>query len=221
MSTDNRDRRQSRTKIIRVAAVASGTWCLAVGGLYAFETLSLHVSRNATEVGNAPARPLQEFAMPGIAQPVIVATASSRLRDEDEVIGVEVGGHPRAYRLDAFRDRSAHVVNDLVGDVPVSIAYCDISDCLRAYTGEGVEPLGLSVGGLLEAREMVLDLGGTLYLQGSGAVLSPGPKSGVEAGSLPLRRVEPRRTTWRQWRKLHPTTDVYEGIGTRPGGISR
>ncbi len=197
--------------------MASGAWCLAVGGLYAIERLQLHLSKNTAEVGQGPTQPLREFAMPGIARPPVIDAGSSSLRDEEEVVGVEVGGRPRAYRLDAFRDRSAHVVNDLVGDVPVSVAYCDISNCLRAYTGEGAEPLGLAVGGLLEAREMVLDYGGTLYLQGSGAALV----AGSEARSIPLRRLEPQRTTWGQWRRLHPTTDVYEGPRRRSGGNPR
>ena len=38
-----------------------------------------------------------------------------------------VGGKARACRLAAFDDASGHLVNDLVGGMPVSVADCNIT----------------------------------------------------------------------------------------------
>lgn len=147
--------------------------------------------------------------MPGIDRPATVEAGASGLRADEEVIGLEVGGRARAYRLDALRDRSRHLVNDLIGGVPVAVAYCDLNNCVKAYTGrDGRGPLEMSIGGLYEGREMVLDVGGALYFQESGAALAPGTGPAV----IPLDRLSPTRTTWGEWKRLHPSTDVYEGV---------
>lgn len=199
----------SNRKALRVIlAVAASTWIVTVAGIYGFEWLKLHSTRWDVSFGKGPASPFRKFAMPGVFRPRAVRAADSTLGDGEEVIGVEVGGRARAYRLDALRDRSRHLVNDLVGEVPVSVAYCDLSECVSAYTGrEGEGPLDVSVGGLYGGREMVLDVGGTLYFQLSGAPIEPGPGP----RSIPLESMATTRTTWGEWRRRHPETDIYEG----------
>jgi hypothetical protein len=127
------------------------------------------------------------------------------MRDDEEVIGVEVGGRARAYRLDAFRDRTRHLVNDWIAGVPLSVAYCDLSDCVRVYTDpRGSAPLDIAVAGRFDG-EMVVKLGGVLYFHKSGTPMEPG------AGPLPFELLSPTRTTWKEWARRHPETDVYEG----------
>src|SRR5262249_38181663 len=95
--------------------------------------------------------------------PPLVMAPEAKVQPGELVIGVEVGGQARAYRLAAFDDASGHLVNDLVGGVPVSVAYCNIARCVRVYTDPGrSQPLDAEVPGMIN-RRMVIKLGGTLY----------------------------------------------------------
>jgi hypothetical protein len=192
----------------RLVGIAIGTWALTVLGFFGYEALTLRASRDDVRINTGAVEPLFPFKMDGIVRPPIVEAGASGLRPDEEVIGVEVDGHPRAYRLAAFRDRSHHVVNDVIDGVPVTVSYCDISDCVRTYTDRGKSgPLEVSVAGLFEGGDMVLDVGGHLYFQKTGEPLQP-----VEGRStLPLERLSPTRTTWERWRRDHPSSGVYRG----------
>src|SRR5215831_3567798 len=77
-----------------------------------------------------------------IQRPPVLKATAAKLKPEETVIGVEVGGRARAYRLAALEDHRRHLVNDLVGGVPVSVAYCNMSHCVRVYTDpQGSQPL--------------------------------------------------------------------------------
>jgi Protein of unknown function (DUF3179) len=192
----------------RLAGIAVGAWAVTILGVFGYEALTLRVSRDDVGFNTDPANPFQPFRMPGIVRPPIVEAGASGLRPDEEVIGIEVDGHPRAYRLSAFRDRSHHVVNDMIDGVPVTVSYCDISDCVRTYTDPGKSaPLEVAVAGLFEGGEMVLDVDGHLYLQKTGKPLKPGEGP----SSLPLEQLSPTRTTWERWRREHPSTGVYRG----------
>src|SRR5437879_4188705 len=101
---------------------------------YGWERLSLSMSQNRFVIGDAPSEPFFKVEFAGLIRPPTSGVEGSGMRDDDQIIGVEVGGRARAYRLDALRSRTRHVVNDLLGGVPVSVSYCDITDCVRAYT---------------------------------------------------------------------------------------
>ena len=51
----------------------------------------------------------------------IPAEEATFLRDDDEVLGFVLGGHPRAYPVTMLSYH--HVVNDVLGDVPVAVFY--------------------------------------------------------------------------------------------------
>ena len=123
------------------------------------------------------------------------------------MIGVEVGGKARAYRFAAFESKSGHLVNDLVGGVPVSVAYCDLTECLRVYSDpRGSEPLDLNVAGVLN-DEMIMRHGGRMYFHKSGKEVEPGNDS----PTLPYPLITPTVTTWKEWTTRHPDTRVYIG----------
>jgi hypothetical protein len=126
--------------------------------------------------------------------------------DDAAVVGVLVGGRPRAYLLPALKSINQHVVNDLVAGTPVTVAYCDRSDCVRAYTADtpGV-PLSVAVGGW-DGKVMLLRVGTTFYRHDSGKAIHPGAKE-----ELPYRPLAFERTSWAAWRKAHPDTDVVTG----------
>jgi hypothetical protein len=145
-----------------------------------------------------------------ILRPSTLAAHEAPLRPDEVVIGVDLGGKARAYRLGAFEGKSTHVVNDLIGGVPVSVAYCDLTQCVRIYTDpRGSAPLDAQVAGLLN-NEMIIQLGGTLYFHQSGmpAVPTDNPPP------IPYRLLTPTVTTWKEWTERHPETDVY--LGDRP-----
>ena len=147
-----------------------------------------------------------------VDRPPVLTAAEAALGGGEEVIGVEVGGRARAYRLGAFRFPSPHIVNDLIGGVPVSVTYCDSRDCARVYTDpHGSAPLDITQAGLRDGR-MVVRVGGVLYDHESGRPL----EAGTGRTALPFKPLPATQTTWDEWRRWHPGTDLY--VGPRDGG---
>jgi len=145
-------------------------------------------------------------AKPVLRPPILKAT-EAKLRPDERVIGVEAGGSARAYRLAAFDDASGHLVNDVIGGVPVSVSYSNLSDCVRVYTDpQGSEPLDAMVPGLLNG-EMIVKLGGSVYFHTTGMPVEPGKNP----PPIPYSLLTPTRTTWKEWTQQHPATDVYVG----------
>jgi hypothetical protein len=100
---------------------------------------------------------------------------------------------------------SSHVINDVLGGVPVSVTYCDRYHCTRVFTGDTAgDPLDLSVSGVKQGG-LILRAGGHSYLQDSGAPLSP------DDPAFPYLAHDAVVQTWGEWRRAHPDTDVYLG----------
>ena len=145
-----------------------------------------------------------DLESPGISRPAVVSAADAALDDAEPVIGVSIGGRHRAYRVAALAlDRTSHIVNDVLGDVPVSVTHCDIRGCTRLFTADAPdEPLAISQGGLKEGK-MVLKWDGRRFDQETGTPLDS------NGSPLPLASLPAEETTWGQWRREHPDTDVY------------
>jgi len=184
----------------RVVLALVGAFAIVAAAAYALEALALRSARNGVTVDMRPEPPGSWLR-----------AEAAGLDDAEEVIGVVVNGAARAYRLGALRDPLRHVVNDLVGGAPVSVAYCDRSGCIRTYTGPGAEPLRVGIAGLRDGG-LVVKLDGVYYDHRSGRVVE-GPPG---AAPLPLDRVPWTRTTWGRWRREHPATDVSVGSPAAP-----
>src|SRR5579864_5311202 len=142
-----------------------------------------------------------------IVRPATISAKEAKIRPEEVVLGIEVGGNARAYRLDALHDEGGHLVNDLIGGVPVSVSYCNLTDCARVYTDpQGSAPLDVEIAGVYNL-EMVVKIGGNLYFQNSGVPVEPGKSP----SAIPYHVLTPKRTTWADWSRHHPETDVYIG----------
>lgn len=144
---------------------------------------------------------------PGLRQPAVQSGDDVALSDNAEVIGVVVSGKARAYAIYAFGLSPAkHVVNDLIGEEPVSITYCDRTNCARVFTSaaKGV-PLNLDVAGFT-ADGMALLLDGVEYDQTTGKNLTA-----PDGAPLPYRACPFERTTWGSWRRAHPDSEVFAG----------
>ena len=172
---------------------------------------SERASRQADEARMTPMqRPgvswQRNYAQPIVRPPTLTAE-TAKLPSEEMMIGVVAGGKARAYRLSAFEGKSGHLVNDMIGGAPVSVAYCNLTRCVSVYTDPGGSaPLNVEVSGVLN-DEMILKLAGNLYFQKSGQSLTPG--DGPSA--IPYDMLTPTLTTWKEWTKQHPDTDVYTG----------
>ncbi len=143
---------------------------------------------------------------PGIRQPLTLSAKEAQLDEDVEVIGVSLGGRARAYCVDSLSGGPEfHVINDMLADRPVTVAYCDHTRCARVFTTPvGNAPLDLNVGGWDADQGMMLNLNGVNYaLKDGNNITHP------EEGPLPLPCIEPKQMPWGQWRRAHPDTDVY------------
>ena len=146
--------------------------------------------------------------IPSLDTPTMTpATAATWLEDDDLVYGVEIDGDARAYPL---RIMGWHeMMNDVVGDVPVAIAYCTLCGAAIMFETE-VEgrdkPFVFGSSGFLyRSNKLMFDREtDSLWNQFTGK-----PVTGPLRGSDIQLKVRPiATTTWARWRDRHPTTTV-------------
>lgn len=94
--------------------------------------------------------------IPSIDDPVFHAASSvDYLRDTDPVVAVEINGDARAYPLEIMIWHE--LVNDTIGGVPVSVAYCPLCNSVTVYEREiEGEVLDFGVSGLLYNSSLVM-----------------------------------------------------------------
>ena len=140
-----------------------------------------------------------------IIQPSTVHPEKAGLPENASVIGVVANGKARAYALRSLRHLRQHVVNDLITDVPITVAHCDVTDCTHVYTShDQAEPLDVRQAGFRDGQ-MILGIGDAYYEHSSGAPIEPGPG----APPFPYAGYPWVRTTWKEWKQQHPETDIY------------
>jgi Protein of unknown function (DUF3179) len=144
------------------------------------------------------------FIWPGKTRPPTVSAAAADLPDDEPVLGVLANGKARAYRRQAFAGIVNHVVNDVVGETPVTVTHCDRSGCSRVFTGDGKDPLPFKTGGFLDGMLIYID--GVFYDQSTGEAMND-----PSARQIPYQHLGFEETTWGKWRAAHPNTDVYLG----------
>jgi hypothetical protein len=138
------------------------------------------------------------FMMPVFGPPQMVEGAQVDIAGDTEVIGVVLPEGARAYVVDGMCAMSSHVVNDLVGESPLSVTYCDETDYARVFTKSDTNwPLGLAVGGRRDGK-LLMRLNGQFYVQ--------------DASDIPLEDVDFVRTDWQSWFDRYPQTLVYLGM---------
>jgi hypothetical protein len=176
-----------------------------VGSTYYAERSRLGRERFGSFVREGPVSDRYEYVSEGVRQPPTRPAGEARLADEEVVIGVEIGGEARAYRLEAMKNREQHVINDVVAGVPLTVTYCDLTDCARAFTDPASRgPLDVSLGGLKGDR-MMIKVGDRFFLQDS---LEPVDSDGA-GPPFPYLPFPTMCTSWKSWREAHPHTDVY------------
>jgi hypothetical protein len=137
----------------------------------------------------------------------IAPAAATYLTDDELVFGVEINGDARAYPL---RILDWHeMFNDVVGGVPVTLAYCTLcgSGILYETSVPGqAEPFVFGSSGFLyRSNKLMYDQSTkSLWEQFTGRpVLGPLTGSGIELKVLPVTIA-----SWRDWLAAHPETTV-------------
>ena len=131
--------------------------------------------------------------------------AAEWINDSDVVVGVEIDGDARAYpiRIIAWHE----MVNDTIGGVPVSLAYCTLCGSPILFDGRvGPEVYRFGTSGLLyRSNKLMYDRNTrTLWNQFSGKP-AWGPLVGED---IRLKVLPVVVTTWSEWFALHPDTTV-------------
>ncbi len=133
--------------------------------------------------------------------------AAKWINASDEVIAFEINGDARAYprRIIDWHE----MVNDTVGGVPVSLAYCTLCGSAILYDGRhGDEVFRFGTSGLLyRSNKLMYDRNTrSLWEQYTGEpAWGPLVGRGIELETLPVVH-----TTWEEWLRLHPDTRVLD-----------
>ena len=142
--------------------------------------------------------------IPSIDDPLFAPVSESQfMSDSDTVIGLEINGDARAYPL--FILVWHEIVNDTVGDVPVSVTYCPL--CYtnqvfeRVIDGKQVE-FGTS-GKLYNSNLLMYDRLTESYWSQALGLAVKGQLTGTQLNLVPFDVI-----TWKDWKELHPDTVV-------------
>jgi hypothetical protein len=126
--------------------------------------------------------------------------------DDDEVLGLTLGGESRAYpaRFISWH----HIVNDMLGGKPVCITYCIVCNSGIAYDPliNGSRHLFDVFGIYRGVMAMVDPTTNTVWAHLTGMGLA-GPDTGKTLRPIPIVN-----TTWGEWKRLHPhsTTPAWD-----------
>lgn len=126
----------------------------------------------------------------------------------DAVFGIEINGDARAYPLRIIDWHE--MANDVIGGVPVSLAYCTLCGAAIAYDGrasDGSTYTFSSSGFLFRSNKLMYDRQTeTLWNQLTGEpVLGALVDTDVQLELLPVVL-----TTWQDWQNQHPDTVVVD-----------
>jgi hypothetical protein len=142
--------------------------------------------------------------IPSIDNPVFVGVDESRfMSDSDIIVGVEIHGEAKAYPL--FILVWHEIVNDMIGDVPVSVTYCPLCYTSQVFErvidGQEVE-FGTS-GKLYNSNLLMYDRLTESYWSQTLGLAVTGDLSGYSLDLIPFDII-----TWGDWKALHPDTLV-------------
>lgn len=151
---------------------------------------------------------VKKDGIPALNNPEFIsADKADYLGDNEAVFGIEINGDVRAY---PYRIMDWHeMFNDVIGGVPVALAYCTLCGSAILYHTEHENfdaPLIFGSSGFLyRSNKLMYDqLTHSLWNQFTGRpVVGELSHSGVELKILPVVT-----TTWGEWRKQHPNSRV-------------
>ena len=182
---------------------------------YGFDLRALNVPRACLTGSNLPRDGRPVLDGPPVIPGAEVAERYQRRRkylvSEDRVVGVSLGGEPRAYPLRVLAWHE--VVNDTLGGRPIAVTYAPLSDGVAVFDRRvGGEVVSFGHSGLLYNSTLLLydrrpgHRGESLWSQIlARAVSGPAALAATRLRVLPCSVV-----TWREWIAAHPRTTVLE-----------
>ncbi len=142
--------------------------------------------------------------IPAIDAPRFVdASDSDHLTDSDRVLGIQVNGIARAYPIRILNYHE--IVNDRFGELPVAVTFCPLCGTGIAFNAAVAgQARSFGVSGLLYNSDVLMydRQSESLWSQILGQAIS-GPAKGQLLTTLPVRH-----TTWADWLRRHPDTQV-------------
>jgi hypothetical protein len=149
---------------------------------------------------------VRKDGIPALTNPKLAPAADATYLEDDELVfGVEINGDARAWPL---RILDWHeMLNDVVGGVPVTLAYCPLCGSGILYDarvpGYDAPFVFGSSGFLYRSNKLMYDQAThSLWNQFTGRpVVGPLAGSGIELEVLPVTIA-----SWRDWRARHPET---------------
>ena len=167
-----------------------------------FDLSGALVPVDAIERGGPP-----RDGIPSIDKPRFVPIGRSGLREDDRVLGLSHKGVVRAYPVRILNWHE--VVNDQLAGDPIAVTYCPLCGTgmafdARVQTTAGVRELSLGISGLLFNSDVLLydRASQSLWSQLRQQAIS-GPLKGTLLKAVPLEH-----TTWSDWRRRFPATEV-------------
>jgi Protein of unknown function (DUF3179) len=146
--------------------------------------------------------------IPALTNPKHIAAADATwLQDDELVFGLEIEGDARAWPLRVLDWHE--MLNDVVGGVPVTLAYCTLCGSGILYDARVPgyeEPFVFGSSGFIyRSNKLMYDQAThSLWHQFTGRpVVGSLTGSGIELEVLPVTI-----TTWREWQAQHPDTKV-------------
>lgn len=151
---------------------------------------------------------VRKDGIPALTNPELIeADQADYIRDNELVFGISINGDTRAY---PYRFMDWHeMLNDTIGGVPVSLAYCTLCGSGILYKTKlkaDDDPIIFGSSGLLyRSNKLMYDQKtNSLWNQFNGKpVVGSLVNSGIELEVLPLVT-----TSWAEWVKKHPDTKV-------------
>jgi len=137
--------------------------------------------------------------IPAIDEPSFLDTSLSSLGDDEVVFGVVHGDTVRAYPRTILVHHE--IVNDRLDGTPVSVTYCPLTGTTLGFE-RGSTTFGVS-GTLVNSNLVMYDRATDSRWPQMLATAIDGPLAGRA-----LREFDPVWTTWGQWRRRHPNTEV-------------
>jgi hypothetical protein len=137
---------------------------------------------------------------------MVAANEADYLEDDEPVFGIALNGDARAYPL---RILDWHeMANDLIGGIPVSLAYCTLCGSGIAYDGRAPDGKRYDFGSsgfLMRSNKLMVDRQTrSLWNQFTGQpVVGP-----LAEEDFRLRILPSVLATWEKWRNRHPDTRV-------------
>jgi len=147
-------------------------------------------------------------SIPALVNPSLVSgEQAAYMKGTDRVFGVSLNGDSRAYPLRIINWHE--LANDVVGGVPVALAYCTLCSSGILYEAQvGGTVITFRTSGLLyRSNKLMYDVETTtLWNQFTGEpAIGKLVGSGIKLNMLPMTL-----TTWAEWLSLHPDTRVLD-----------